>query len=147
MCLRSSADSAVEGSLGNWARFISPRIPSLSFVQDKFPPRQGSTGHDIGPRISKSSSSPEKLDSRILRGYCGAKGIGDPGPFHIKPMAHSEEKEMSEDEKKSSDRQDTLPRTTLSSANRGHRRKERHALKDSLLEPPKQKITNIVGQP
>ena len=36
----------------------------------------------------------------ILRGYCGAKGIGDPGPFHIKPMAHAEEKEMSEDEQK-----------------------------------------------
>ena len=81
-------------------RFISPRIPSLSFVQDKFPPRQGSTGHDIGPRISKSSSSPEKLDSKILRGYCGAKGIGDPGPFHINPTAHAEEKEMSEDEQK-----------------------------------------------
>ena len=81
-------------------RFISPRIPSLSFVQDKFPPRQGSTGHDIGPRISKSSSLPEKLDNRILRGYCGAKGIGDPGPFHIKPTAHAEEKEMSEDEQK-----------------------------------------------
>ena len=61
---------------------------------------QGSTSHDIGPRISKSSSSPEKLDSKILRGYCGAKGIGDPGPFHINLTAHAEEKEMSEDEQK-----------------------------------------------
>ena len=117
-------------------RFTSPGIPSLSFVQDKFPPRQGSTGHDIGPRISKSSSSPEKLDSRILRGYCGAKGIGDPGPFHIKPMAHAEEKGMSEDEKKSSDRQDTLPRTTLSSANRDHEKGKYHAIEGSLLERP-----------
>ena len=63
---------------------------------------QGSTGHDIGPRTSKSSSSPEELDSRILRGYCRAKGIGDPDPFHIKLMAHAEEKEMFVDEQKKS---------------------------------------------
>ena len=63
---------------------------------------QGSTGHDIGPRTSKSFSSPKEPDSRILRGYCGAKGIGDPGPFHIKPMAHVKEEEMSEDEQRKS---------------------------------------------
>ena len=63
---------------------------------------QGSTGHDIGPRISKFSSLPEGPDSRILRGYCGAKGIGDPNPFHIKPMAHAKEEEMSEDEQRKS---------------------------------------------
>ena len=58
---------------------------------------QNSTGHDIGPRASKSSSSPEESDSRILRGYCGAKGSEDPGPFHIGLMAHAEEEEISED--------------------------------------------------
>ena len=63
---------------------------------------QGSTGHDIGPRTSKSFSTPEEPNSRILRGYCGTKGIGDPGPFHIKPMAHAEEEEMSEDEQRKS---------------------------------------------
>ena len=36
--LRSGADLAVEGSLGNWTRFISPGIPFLSFVRGKFPP-------------------------------------------------------------------------------------------------------------
>ena len=30
--LRSGADLAVEGSLGNWAKFISLDIPSLSFL-------------------------------------------------------------------------------------------------------------------
>ena len=60
------------------------------------------TGHDIGLRTSKSSSPPEELDSRILRGYCGAKGIGDPGPLHIKPIAHAEKEEMSEDEHRKS---------------------------------------------
>ena len=29
---------------------------------------------------------------------CGAKGFGDPGPFHIKPMAYAKEEEMSMDE-------------------------------------------------
>ena len=61
---------------------------------------QDSTGHDIGLRTSKSSSPSEEPDGRILRGYCGAKGFGDPGLFHIKPMAHAEEEEMSEDEQR-----------------------------------------------
>ena len=59
---------------------------------------QDPTGHYIGPRTSKSSSPLEESDSRILRGYCGAKGIGDPGPLHIKPITYVEEEEMSEDE-------------------------------------------------
>ena len=59
---------------------------------------QDSTGHAIGSRASKSSSSPEELDSRILRGYCRAKGSGDPGLFHIRPMVYAEEEEMSKNE-------------------------------------------------
>ena len=34
--------------------------------------------------------------------YCGVKGSGDSGSFHIKSMAHAEEKEMSEDEQRES---------------------------------------------
>ena len=60
------------------------------------------TGHDIGPRTSKSSSPPEEPNSRILRDYCGAKGISDLGPLHIKPMAHAKKEEMSEDEHRKS---------------------------------------------
>ena len=30
--------------------------------------------------------------------YCGAEGFGKPGPFHIKPKAHAEKEETSEDE-------------------------------------------------
>ena len=63
---------------------------------------QDSTGHDEGPRTSKPSSSSKEPDSRILRGYCGAKGFGNPGPFHIKPKAHAKEKEMSKDERRRS---------------------------------------------
>ena len=69
---------------------------------------QDSTGHDVGPRTSKSSSSPEGPDSRILRGYCGAKRFGDLGPFHIKPMAHAEKDGMPEDKQ----RRSRLPRYT-----------------------------------
>ena len=60
------------------------------------------TSHNEGPRTSKLSSPSEKLDSRILRGYCGAKGFGNPSPFHIKPKAHAEEEEMFEDKQRSS---------------------------------------------
>ena len=45
--------------------------------------RQSSINRAIGPRMSKSSSPSEVPDSRILRGYCGAKGSGCPGPFRI----------------------------------------------------------------
>ena len=38
----------------------------------------------------------------ILRGYCGVKGSRDSGPFHIKPKAHADEEEMSEDEQRES---------------------------------------------
>ena len=58
---------------------------------------QDSTSNDIGPRTSKSSSPSEEPDSRILRGYCGAKRSGDSNPFHIKPKVHAEKEEISED--------------------------------------------------
>ena len=63
---------------------------------------QDSTGHDIGPRISKPSFPSKEPGNRILRGYCGAKGSGDPGPSHIKPKAHAEKEEMPEDEQRES---------------------------------------------
>ena len=59
--------------------------------------KQGSTGYDVGLRTSKSSSPFEDLDSRILRGYCGAKGSEDSGPFDIKPKAHAKEEKVPED--------------------------------------------------
>ena len=63
---------------------------------------QDPTSHGIGLRTSKSSSLLEEPDSRILRDYCRAKGIGDPSPLHIKPMAHAKEEDMSEDEQRNS---------------------------------------------
>ena len=63
---------------------------------------QNLTGPDIGPRTSKSSSSPEEPGSRILRGSCGVKRSGDSVRFHIRPMAHAEEEEMPDDEQRES---------------------------------------------
>ena len=53
--------------------------------------RQDSTDRDVGPRTSKSPCLSESLDNRILKGYCRAKGSGDPGPSDIKPKAQVEE--------------------------------------------------------
>ena len=98
---------------------------------------QDLTGHDIGPRASKSFSSPEELDNRILRGYCGPKGSRDPGPFHIGPMVHAEEEKRSRTNKENLDCQDILPRTTLSSAEQNHVKGKSHAARSSLLKHPK----------
>ena len=64
------------------------------------------TSHDKALRISKSSSSFEEPNSRILRGYYGVKEFDNPGPPHTKPKAHVEEEEMPEDER----RKPKLPR-------------------------------------
>ena len=50
---------------------------------------QNSTDHDVGLRTSKSSSPSKGLDSRILKGYCGAKGSRDSGLSDTKPTPRS----------------------------------------------------------
>ena len=60
------------------------------------------TSHDESPRTSKPSSPSEEPNNKVLRGYFGAKESGNPGPFHIKPKAYAEEKEMSKDEQRRS---------------------------------------------
>ena len=73
----------------------------------------------------------------ILRGYCGAKGSKDSDPFHIKPKAHAEEEELPRTNKGNPNYQDTLLRTTLSSANQNRRRGRRHIVRGSPFEDPK----------
>ena len=60
------------------------------------------TSHDEGSRTTKPSSPSEEPDNRIWRGYCGAKGFGNPSLFHFKPTTHAEEEEMSDDEQRRS---------------------------------------------
>ena len=60
--------------------------------------RQSPIDRVIGPGTSKSSSPSEDPDSRILRGYCGAKGPGYPGPFRIiSPRAQPRRKTSKDD--------------------------------------------------
>ena len=61
------------------------------------------TSHDESLRTSKPLSPSEELDNRVLRGYCGAKESGNPGPFYIELKVHAEEEEMSEDEQRRSE--------------------------------------------
>ena len=82
-------------------RLVRRSARSVSWVDEEtLAPigKQDLTGHDVGPRMSKSSSPSKDPDSRILRGYCGAKGSGDSDPFNIKPKAHAEQEEVPEDE-------------------------------------------------
>ena len=82
-------------------RLVRRRAQSVSSVdKETLAPigKQDLTDYDVGPRTSKSSSLSEDPDSRILRGYCGAKGSGDSGSFAIKPIAHAEEEEVLEGE-------------------------------------------------
>ena len=60
--------------------------------------KQSLIDHVIGPRMSKPYSPSEVPDSRILRGYCGSKRSGRPGPLRIiSPRAQPRGK-MSEDD-------------------------------------------------
>ena len=60
--------------------------------------KQDSTGHDLGSRMSKSSSPLEEPGSMILRAIVGLEGPRGFGPFHPKPKAHAEEEEVPGDE-------------------------------------------------
>ena len=60
--------------------------------------KQSSIDRVIGPRMSKPYSPSEVPDSRILRGYCGAKGSGCPGPFQIISSRAQPRRKTSEDD-------------------------------------------------
>ena len=54
-------------------------------------------------KCSKFKGYPTEFKKKsIIDIFCGAKGSGDSGPFHIKPKVHGEEEEMSEDEQRES---------------------------------------------
>ena len=86
-------------SINDGAAYV-PKCQKRALGKRKGPSTRGGpdlTSHDESSRTSKPSSPSGELDSRVLRGYCGAKGSGNLGPFHIKPKAHAEEEEMSEE--------------------------------------------------
>ena len=55
---------------------------------------QDMTSHDRSLMLSKPSSPFEDPNSRILRGYYGARELGDPGPLYTEPKAHLEERNV-----------------------------------------------------
>ena len=98
---------------------------------------QNSTGHDIDPKTSKSSSPSEEPGIRILRSYCGAKGSRTPAHFISGPRPMPRKKKCPRTNKGNPDCQDILPRTALSSADQNHGRGKRHVTRGSPLEHPK----------
>ena len=63
----------------------------------QFSRKPSTAGSALLIKTSKSSSSLEEPDNRILRGYCGAKELSNLGPLHTEPKAHVEEEEAPED--------------------------------------------------
>ena len=48
---------------------------------------QDVTSHDRSLMLPKPSSLSKDPDNKILRGYCGARELGDLGPLYTKPKA------------------------------------------------------------
>jgi len=61
--------------------------PSINEGQDV-------TSHDRSLMLPKPSFPPEDPDSRILRGYCGVRELGDPGPLYAEINARAEKRNV-----------------------------------------------------
>ena len=103
-------------------------LPTLSFIYHWLPKRATHT-YDFNNAV------------------VGSKNLVIPAHFMSSPRPTPRGKKCPKTNEEGPICEETLPRTILSLANQGHGRKEWHALKDSLPGHPKQKITNIVGQP
>ena len=99
--------------------------------------KQDSTGHDMGPITSKSSSPSEDLNSRILRGYFGAKDLGILVHLISSPRPIPRRKKCPRTNEGNPDCQIVLPRTTLSSVGQNRKRERRHVARGNLLEDRK----------
>ena len=96
--------------------------------------RQDSTDHDVGLRTSKSPSPSESPNSRILRGYCGVKGSGDPDPYDIKSKAQPRSKKCPRTNGENPGLQIVPLKTVVSSTGHNHGREKCHVTQGS---PPK----------
>ena len=94
------------------------------------------TSQDKGPRTPKPSSPSEEPDSRILRGYCGAKEFDNPAPLYTEPKTHAEEGEMAKDEQKKPKWPRNVAEDDPALGIPNPKRKEQHTGKGSLLERP-----------
>ena len=97
------------------------------------------TSHDKGPMSPKPSFRPEEPDSRILRGYYGAKEFDDPGPFYTRPKARAEEEKMFEGIQRKPKWPRDVAQDDPALGTLDPRRKERHAINGSFPERPQKK--------
>ena len=75
----------------------------------------------------------------MCKKYCGAKGFGNSGPFHIKSKTHAEEEEMSDDEQRRSKLLGDVAEDNPVLGEPRSRKEKAAPLKDSLPRRPKQK--------
>ena len=76
------------------------KIKGMSYDRERFPGKlkdtdinggQNWASHDIGPTSPKPFSLTKRSGSRILRGYCGARGFVTLTYFTLGPKARAEE--------------------------------------------------------
>ena len=76
------------------------KIKGMSYDWERFPGKRKDTdineeqswaSHDIGLTSPKPSSPTKRSGSRILRGYCGARGFVTLTHFTLEPKARAEE--------------------------------------------------------
>ena len=97
------------------------------------------TSHDRGSMSSKPSSPSEEPDSRILRGYCGAKELNNPSPLYTGPKARAEEGKMPEDVQRKPKWSRDVAEDDPVLGTPDPRRKGWHAIKGSFPEHPQKK--------
>ena len=88
----------------NTMNLVEKRTQKLGLYEDLVNGRAGSLGDRIVNGVVEERvkvrpwASSEVSDSRILRGYCGAKGSGCPNPFRIISPRAQPRRKMSEDD-------------------------------------------------
>ena len=97
------------------------------------------TSHDSGLMLPKPSSLSEDSDSRILRGYCRARELGDPGPVCVGPKAHVEERKCSRTYDENPNGLEMLPRTIPSLASQNPEGKNGTSSKAASQNVPRRK--------
>ena len=100
---------------------------------------QDLTSHDRGPMSPKPSSPSEEPDSRILRGYYGAKEFDNPGPLCTGPKAHAEKGEIAEDGQRKPKWPKNVAEDNPALSILNPKRREQHTSKGGLPECPQEK--------
>ena len=104
---------------------------------------QDLTSHDRGPMSPKPSSPSEESDSRILRGYCGAKEFDNPGPLYTGPNTHAKEGETAEDKQRKPKWPRNVAEDDLALGIPNPKGKEQHTGKGSPQSAPRRRTSTV----